>query len=152
MLASMTVQCLLKFLRGMVVCSRFFGSPLTKAEAVEPKTARFSDPVLLVDRLVFILQATLSPAESERIPCNCFATILETSAYDRRAWDAFTARDDLVELHYRLLLVEERPIVRYLVSQAIAAHCSSSSRYVNIRLYMPTRRQTLMTLDKAFPP
>lgn len=138
----MKVQCLLKFLRGIIVCSRFFGSPLTEAEPVEEKPALFSDPALLVDRLVFILQATLSSAETERIPCNCFAAILETSAYDRRAWDAFTARDDLVELHHRLLLIEERPIVRYLISQAIAAHCASSSRCVNMRSHMPVGQQT----------
>ncbi|EKG10883.1 Peptidase C19 ubiquitin carboxyl-terminal hydrolase 2 [Macrophomina phaseolina MS6] len=98
-------------------------------ERVEPEVSAsyFADGAGLVGRLMSFLQASLNETPNQELTVHCYSALIEAFNHNRNIWEAFKSRDDLIELHYTLLVSHECVQLREYLSSKIENQCRHSS-------------------------
>ena len=110
-----------------------------------------SNPLPLVERLLGFLEigrhlpsTSLSPIGIQKLICNSFAILADTSVHDLEFWTAVKRLAQLDQLLVSLLLDEKRQEVRKEISETIVVACSpsqlskDSTKSANVEIQNPT--------------
>lgn len=145
------VECLLLALSGIVAYPAALISeslPSTAKPAVDDTQTYFSEPGLLVERLLDFIAlgeelttAVLSENGIQKLICNSFSVLFKSAASDQRVWDALKQSDRTQQLLFTLLLSERRPGIRKGVAETIFAICGSP----------PPNKPPLKAMDRKDP-
>ncbi|KAF2456610.1 hypothetical protein BDY21DRAFT_380132 [Lineolata rhizophorae] len=81
--------------------------------------SNFEDPVRFVRRVTAILNLAMMDPSKIKATYECYATLLDAALRDSRVWDAFTSSPEVVDIHRRLLLEDERLPLRVEIMKCI---------------------------------
>ncbi|KAF2431771.1 hypothetical protein EJ08DRAFT_696252 [Tothia fuscella] len=87
-------------------------------ESTYTGSSPFSEPALLVNNLLLILEVAISSGRANQLICDSYELILDCVLHCRRAWQIFLESSGLEELHCKLLLDNPNQGVRNTIWQA----------------------------------